>query len=408
LFHEVWLDALPDFATPLDSLRGLGLFDTRGWLSSRESPKMSRLNAKAVAELLSRAQREVDEGLLPSCQVALAVDGELAVFETFGEATNDTRYIVYSATKAFVAGAMWALIGDGLVDPAHLVTHYIPEFGTNGKDVITLEQVMLHTSGFPTGPLHPLDGDTSAGRTAAFAKWRLNWEPGTRFEYHPSAAHWVLAEIIERVTGADYGDVVEQRVTTPAGLERVLRHVPHSAAHLSVVGQPPTAEDMMAAFGIAEYPVGEVTHEALLGFNDPAVQQIGMPGGGGVMRACDLAMYYQAILHNPGEMWRPDVLADVTTNVRNHLPDPVLGHPANRTLGLIQAGGDGKSNLRGMGRTVSPGTIGHNGAAGQLAWGDPKSGISFGYCTNGIDAHMIREHRRTTALASLAGVCANP
>ncbi len=38
------------------------------------------------------------------------------------------------------------------------------------------------------------------------------------------------------------------------------------------------------------------------------------------MRAADLALYYQAILHNPGEMWRPDVLADVTGRVRNTLP----------------------------------------------------------------------------------------
>ena len=64
-------------------------------------------------------------------------------------------------------------------------------------------------AGFPAAPLSVTDGDTSAGRTRAFAKWRLNWEPGSRFEYHPSPAHWVLAEIIERVTGKDYRDVVQ-------------------------------------------------------------------------------------------------------------------------------------------------------------------------------------------------------
>lgn len=367
---------------------------------------MTRIDQAAVAKLLDRARREIDEGLLPSCQLALAIDGELAVFETLGDATNDTRYVVYSATKAFVAGAMWALIGDGLVDPAHLVTHYIPEFGSHGKDVITVEQVMLHTSGFPAAPLSPLQGDTSAGRTEAFAKWRLNWEPGTRFEYHPSSAHWVLAEIIERVTGRDYGDVVEDRVTTPAGLPRVVRHVPHTAATLVETGAPATAEELQAVFGISELPATEVTLTALLAFNDPSVQAVGMPGGGGVMRAADLAMYYQAVLHNPGGMWRADVLADVTGNVRNHFPDPMTGVPANRTLGLVQAGGDGRSHFRGMGRGVSPLAVGHNGAKGQIAWGDPTTGLSFGYCTNGLDAHEIREPRRTTALASLAAACA--
>ena len=72
------------------------------------------IDRDAVAKLKDRARREVDEGLLPSAQLALAYDGELVAFETFGDATDDTRYVVYSATKAFVAGAVWALIGDGL------------------------------------------------------------------------------------------------------------------------------------------------------------------------------------------------------------------------------------------------------------------------------------------------------
>ena len=50
--------------------------------------------------------------------------------ETFGDATPDTRYVVYSATKAFVAGAMWAVIGDGLIDPSSRVVELVPEFGT--------------------------------------------------------------------------------------------------------------------------------------------------------------------------------------------------------------------------------------------------------------------------------------
>ncbi|MFM2070085.1 MAG: hypothetical protein RLZZ623_348 [Actinomycetota bacterium] len=364
------------------------------------------IDQNAVRTLMNRARREVDDGLLPSAQVALAHSGELVAFETFGNATNETRYVVYSATKAFVAGAMWALIGDGLIDVSTRVAELIPEFGSHGKDVITIEQVMLHTSGFPAAPLSPLQGDTSVGRRQAFAKWRLNWEPGTAFEYHPSSAHWVLAEIIEHVTGRDFRAVVQERVSGPAGLPRVLGEVPYPAAELVVAGEPATADEMMAAFGVSEIDVGEVTTAALLGFNDPAVQRVGMPGGGGVMRAADLAMYYQAVLHNPNEMWRPDVLHDATTNVRNHFPDKLTGVPANRTLGLVVAGDDGRSHYRGMGRTVSAGTFGHNGAKGQIAWADPASGLSFGYCTNGLDDNAVREPRRTTALASLAAVCA--
>ena len=73
------------------------------------------------------------------------------------------------------------------------------------------------------------------------------------------------------------------------------------------------------------------------------------------------------------------------------LARPAQQHAANRSLGLILAGDDGRSNIRGMGRTVSPGTFGHNGAAGQIAWADPATGLSFGYCTNGVDLNVIRE-----------------
>jgi len=89
--------------------------------------------------------------------------------------------------------------------------------------------------------------------------------------------------------------------------------------------------------------------------------------------------------------------------VRNRFPDPLLGVPANRTLGLVQAGDDGKAVMRGFGRTVSPRAFGHDGAAGQIAWADPGTGLSFAYVTNGIDANVLRQARRGVALSSLAG-----
>jgi CubicO group peptidase (beta-lactamase class C family) len=364
-----------------------------------------------VDALVARARREVDAGFLPSAQVALAYEGELVAFETFGAATPDTRYAVFSCTKAFVAGAVWPLIGDGLVDVSLPVAAYVPEFATNGKESITVEQVMLHTSGFPHAPLPPVEGATSAGRTARFAHWRLSWEPGTSYEYHATSAHWVLAEIIERVTGRDFRDVVAERVTEPAGLPHMLGIPPDEQgdiATLVTVGEEATPEEVQAAFGVPALPVTEVTPEAILGFNSPAVRAAGVPGGGGVMRACDLALFYQRLLHDDGSIWKPDVLADVTTNVRNTLPERFSGVPANRSLGLVLAGGDGYSHVRGFGRTVSPRAFGHNGAGGQLAWADPATGLSLGYCTNGYDLHVVRQPRRGSAISSLAAVCTTP
>jgi CubicO group peptidase (beta-lactamase class C family) len=161
-----------------------------------------------IDALLARAHKEIDEGLLPSCQLAIARHGEIELFEAFGDATTDTRYIVFSATKAFVASLVWVLIGEGAIDVSKRVVDYIPEFAPNGKDVITVEQVLLHTSGFPHAPLGIPDMLTREDRVARMADWRLNWEPDSTYEYHPESAHWVLVEIIDRVTGVDYRDLL--------------------------------------------------------------------------------------------------------------------------------------------------------------------------------------------------------
>lgn len=362
-----------------------------------------------VDELLARARREVEGGLLPSCQIALAFEGELVVDEAFGDATTDTRYCAFSATKAFVAGVVWQLIGEGKVDPSAKVVDVLPEFAPNGKDVITIEQVMLHTAGFPHAPLpHPVWA-IRPQRLERFAAWRLNWDPGTRYEYHPTSAHWVLAEIIDRATGGDYRQEVSRRIAEPLGL-RFRLGVPSSEqgdlAELRLVGEEATPDELEAVLGVRQLAVTEVTDDALMSFNDPEVRAVGVPGGGGFGRAADLALYYQALLHDPAGMWDPGVLADATGNVRNRLKDPWFGVPANRSLGLILAGNDGFSAQRGMGRTVSPAAFGHNGAGGQLAWADPATGLSFGYVTNGIDRHTIRQGRRGVALSSVAGTCA--
>jgi len=362
----------------------------------------------ALDALFDRVNVDVDAGRLPSCQIALARDGRVAVWRAFGDAPVESRYVMFSATKAVVAGAVWILIGEGSLDVTRPVADYIPEFAPNDKGEITVEQVMLHTSGFPRAPFAALDWDDRERRLARFSRWRCNWEPGTRFEYHPTSAHWVLAEIIERCTGGDFRSFIRERILDPLGLTGLQIGVPASQQGdinpLVLTGEAATPDELEAAIGVRELPLTEVTPEALMSFNQPEVLAVGVPGGGGVSTAADLALYYQALLADPAGIWKPEVLADVTANVRNHLPD-YMGTPANRTLGLVIAGDDGRRAARGMGHTVSPRAFGHNGAGGQIAWADPASGLSFCYLTNGLDQHEIRQWRRTTGIASRAANC---
>src|SRR5437763_16528205 len=124
------------------------------------------------------------------------------------------------------------------------------------------------------------------------------------------------------------------------------------------------------------------------------------------MTAATMALFHQGLLHNNAGVWDEAVLRDVTGRVRNNLPDRMSGTPANRALGVVLAGDDGNAKFRGFGYTQSPGAFGHNGAAGQIAFADPESGLSFCYLTNGRDMNIIREGRRSIGLASRAGACA--
>jgi CubicO group peptidase (beta-lactamase class C family) len=240
------------------------------------------------------------------------------------------------------------------------------------------------------------------------SQWRLTLEPGAVYTYHPTAGHWVLAEIIAEVTGLDHTDAIEQLVTEPLGLPRLLGiPLDQRDAILETVGvgAVPTPAEMKEAFGF-EIDIGaiipaDVALGALLSLNDPDAQALGVPGGGGVMRAAELALLYQGVLHDPKGLWSPEVLAAGTQIPRVVLPD-IWGVASNRTLGLIVSGDDGFGHRRGFGRTASTRAFGHRGAGGQLAYADPVSGLSVGYATSGLDQHLIRQERRDTAISSLA------
>ena len=81
--------------------------------------------------------------------------------------------------------------------------------------------------------------------------------------------------------------------------------------------------------------------------------------------------------------------------------DMMYRKPVNRALGLCVAG-DENRNLRGFGHSNSEDAFGHGGAGGQIAWGDPATGISFAYCTNGHDQNIFRQGRRGISLSTRA------
>jgi CubicO group peptidase (beta-lactamase class C family) len=215
----------------------------------------------------------------------------------------------------------------------------------------------------------------------------------------------VLSEIIDRRAGVDFREFIRKRVTEPMGLSELF------------VGLPPERDARVAEVRWVSEAVeppggwGEVTPEAVLRFNGVEARRSGLPGAGGIAGAAELAMFYQPLV-NGGEtangtriLKRETIEFGTKVRTPETLLDPVWKIPPNRGLSMVIAGDDGNAFMRGFGRTCSPLAFGHGGAGGQIAWGDPKTGISMGYCTNGF-TDWLTVGRRVTAISSLAGSCA--
>ena len=110
-------------------------------------------------EHLDRLIREhIEQGRYPGAQIALARNGQLALFRTYGDArtegsraaaSDDTLFLLFSQTKVLTSAAVWTLIEEGRLSFMDRISDHLPEFAARGKGDITLHQVMTHQGGFP-------------------------------------------------------------------------------------------------------------------------------------------------------------------------------------------------------------------------------------------------------------------
>ena len=294
--------------------------------------------------------------------------------ETYGDATPATRYVLQSCGRTVVAAVAWKLIADGLLDVGMPVAHYIEGFASNGKDRVTVEQVLTHTAGFPKAPLAFPDFLTRENRNAAFEKWRLTYEPGTRLEFHLTSAAWVVEELCFRLSGRSLRDYVRDEFAVPLGL------------HSLEIGPAEDARDI-APFVTTDGPSDEVNPWGPWYLAPRDVLAGGEPSHSSVATAADLAMFYQALI---GPDLIPREVLDEALRVRITLPiegerGGTRSIPGNVALFVVVAGDDGLQRAM-LPTTGTPTLFGHGGAPCQIAFADPGTGVSFALLTNGYPA----------------------
>lgn len=185
------------------------------------------LAAPTVRALDARLAREQSAQRLPSVTAALVRGGEVVWSGAAGTldgraggvpATPDVQYRIGSITKTFVAVAVLRLRDAGRLDLADAVGTHLPELGCGH---VTVAQLLTHTSGLQAEN----DGDwweRTAGvpwAELAASSTALRSVPGTRFHYS-NVGYAVLGELVARLTGRPWHEVVRDELLEPLGMTR--------------------------------------------------------------------------------------------------------------------------------------------------------------------------------------------
>ena len=344
------------------------------------TPSSLGLDVPALDRLQELITRHLAEGRYPGAQIAVARDGKLALFRTFGDsrleparvpAREDSLWLLYSNTKVITAAAVWVLAEQGALRFTDRVAEHVPGFEANGKGDITIIQLLSHQGGFPNADVPKAAWEDHELLRRAVSGFTLEWTPGSRVYYHGRAAHWVAAVLVEALTKTDYRAFIREQVIEPLGLGDEL-----------FVGLPDArherAADMHepAASGAGQVKRAEE--------NNPEFRRAGTPGGGGYASARARAAFYQMLAAggtlNGKRLLSPRMVRYVTRSVTGDRVDGYMGMPMHRALGPHVRGTT--ESIRGLGTIASSRTFGHGGVGSSYCWADPDSGVSFAYLTN--------------------------
>ncbi|MEI9991822.1 MAG: serine hydrolase domain-containing protein [Rhizomicrobium sp.] len=316
--------------------------------------------------------------------------------------TDQTLAVMMSVSKGAVATAAHMLAERGLLDLDAPVTTYWPAFGRNGKEGVTVADLLTHRAGLSSfgahsgvGPRELLDWDKCTEALAAMAPL---WPPGTAFMYHAVTYGYLVGEVIRRVSGKTPGRFLAEEIAAPLGLDLWIglaeaeedRVAPYFSRRPGLTLEQWTM--LLNGFGIdAQSPLARAMTHGLIGtaeavaiINSREGHAAQIPAANMIGTAASLARMYAATI---GEV----------DGVRLLQPRTVARAMAPRTEGLTVPGDFAKlpnpSPLRyGLGfqltRSAAPmlgeGSFGHDGAGGRIGFAHPQSGVAVGYVCNNM------------------------
>ncbi|CAG9620930.1 serine hydrolase domain-containing protein [Sutcliffiella rhizosphaerae] len=157
-------------------------------------------------------------------------DDQFTETDTPVEMKKDTIFDLASISKIFTTTAAMILYEQGKFELDDPVAHHLPEFAANGKEGVTIEQLMTHTSGFTSWiPLYTQDSNREE-RIQIVLQYPLANQPGTTYTY--SDLNMItLGTLIERLSGKRLDEFIKEHLTKPLGMKDTMYNPPSALKH---------------------------------------------------------------------------------------------------------------------------------------------------------------------------------
>jgi len=336
--------------------------------TANHRPGSSYKGFAAIDGIMNEA---VDQGRIPGAVVIVGHNGKVVYRKAFGwrsleptkeRMTVDTVFDLASLTKCVAtATSVMKLLEEGRVRLNDPVTSYLPEFGQNGKQDVTVRELLTHYSG-----LRPdLDLQTPwQGRDTAYKmlmQEKSAYSPGARFLYSDINFE-TLGFIVERVSGASLSDFARKNIFAPLKMK-------HTAF------SPPTNWQVH----IAPTEYDEDNHMLRGVVHDPTARRMGgIAGHAGLFSTAD------DLSHFAQDMLSGFKVLNQTTVQKMSTPQ----QPANAAT-LRGLGWDIDSPFASnRGELLPLGSFGHTGFTGTSLWMDPITDSYIIILTNAVHPHV--------------------
>lgn len=350
---------------------------------------MQDVNERIHALLENLIERDMESGL----QVAAYLDSELVVDTWAGMADvstkrkvdGDTLFCVFSTTKGITSTVIHLLADRNLLDYDESIAKYWPDFGVNGKDVITTRQVLTHNAGIPHMPkgVTPEDICDWDKTCRGIAKLAPLWKPGTVNAYHALSFGWILGEVARRVDGRPVEKIVQEDLCDPFGIDSLFFGIPEDVVPRVAVLEndphplppppppaPPEPISPEITLDLLIPPSLQPLHEVM---NRSDVRRAVLPAFGGIMNARSIARHYAVLAC--GELEGVGLLSQerirIATELKFDQNGELVNDIMNRPLGYILGG-----PLSSLGNRLT--AFGHGGMGGSMGFADTKYRFSFG------------------------------